>query len=65
MKIADFLKELSTWFPPTHEAYDRALASDITTKNNYRFKHLVKMWCDGEYDNNPGTLYHEVVELLY
>lgn len=64
MTIHSLITELQTWFSPSPEILAAAKSSKITSKNNLRFKALVRDWMNGSYDEDPGILYNEVVHLL-
>lgn len=64
MKIYQMLLELKTWFNPSQELLDKAKNSNITTKNNKKFKQLVEGWMEGMFDEDPRLMYDEITFLL-
>jgi len=61
--ILSMLQELNS-FVDCKRYFEEAKDSKINTKNNPKFRGLVKDWIGGEYDESPELLVQRVTSLL-
>ena len=61
--ILSMLQELNS-FVDCRIHFDKAKESKIDTKNNPKFKELVKDWIGGEYDECPELIVQRITSLL-
>lgn len=64
MTLNEMILELGTWVTFSEKQKAKALGSEITTKNNSKFRALVNDWCAGIYDEDPNCLAEEILNLL-
>jgi hypothetical protein len=62
--LAGMFSEMQTWFSIGKHLLDKADRSSINTKNNTKFKQLVKDWETGMYDEDPYTMLNELYSFL-
>ena len=61
--ILSMLQELNS-FVDCKRHFEKAKDSKINTKNNPKFRGLVKDWIGGEYDESPELLVQRITSLL-
>ena len=62
--VAGMLREMQTWFNIEKHLLDKAEQANINTKNNTKFKRLVKDWETGMYDEDPDAMLNELYSFL-
>ena len=62
--LTGMLREMQTWFSIEKHLLDKADRASINTKNNIKFKQLVKDWETGMYDEDPYIMLNELYSFL-
>lgn len=62
--LTDMLSEMQTWYNIEKYTFDKAEQVKINTKNNTKFKQLVKDWETGMYDEDPDAMLNELYSFL-
>lgn len=62
--LTGMLREMQTWHNIEKHTLDKAEQAKINTKNNTKFKRLVKDWETGMYDEDPDAVLNELYSFL-
>ena len=62
--LTNMLSEMQTWYNIEKHTFDKAEQVKINTKNNTKFKRLVKDWETGMYDEDPDAILNELYSFL-